>query len=96
MGFLQSWFNLQKEVSSPEQLSQIKGALSEELQEIYEALAEALLDSYSETDHRRELMSRTGKQPRFAASCCFIPHTMPGVGSFTRYITCAFCRLPLG
>jgi hypothetical protein len=61
MGFLQSWYNLQKEVSPPEQLSQIKGALSDELQEIYEALTEALLDSYNETNHRRELMGRFKK-----------------------------------
>ena len=94
MGFLQSWFNLQKEVSSPEKLSQIKGALSEELQEIYESLAEALLDSYSETDHRRELMNRYKKTTPLRRFLLFYsPYNVKGWLFHTLYY---MCILPLG
>ena len=93
MGFLQSWFNLQKEVSSPEQLSQIKGALSEELQEIYESLAEALLDSYNETNHRRELMSRYKKTtPLRRFLLLYSPYNARGWLFHTLYY---MCILPL-
>jgi hypothetical protein len=89
MGFLQSWFNLQKEVSSPEQLSQIKGALAEELQDIYESLAEALLDSYSETDHRRELMSRYKKTtPLRRFLLLYSPYNARGWLFHTLYYMC--------
>lgn len=104
MGFLQSWFNLQKEVSSPEQLSQIKGALSEELQEIYESLAEALLDSYNETSHRRELMSRYKKTtPLRRFLLLYSPYNTRGWLFHTLYYMCILplvvggrlCRFPI-
>ena len=57
VGFLQTWFNLQKEVSSPEQLTQIKGVLSDELQDLYETFMDALLDS-EELNRRHETINR--------------------------------------
>ena len=57
VGFLQSWFNLQKEVSSPEQLAQVKGVLSNELQDLYETFMDALLDS-EELNRRHETITR--------------------------------------
>lgn len=94
MGFLQSWFNLQKEVSSPEKLSQIKGALSEELQDIYESLAEALVDSYNGSDHRRELISRYKKTtPLRRFLLLYSPYNARGWLFHTLYY---MCILPLG
>ena len=57
IGFLQTWFNLQKEISSPDQLMQIKGAMSNELQELYETFMDALLDS-DELNRRHETITR--------------------------------------
>jgi hypothetical protein len=57
IGFLQTWFNLQKEISSPEQLTQIKGALAGELQELYETFLDAMLDS-DELNRRHETLNR--------------------------------------
>jgi hypothetical protein len=57
IGFLQTWFNLQKEVGSPEQLTQIKGALADELQELYETFLDAMLDS-DELNRRHETINR--------------------------------------
>jgi hypothetical protein len=48
---------LQKEVSSPEQLSQIKKILSDELEDLYETFMDALLDS-DELNRRHETISR--------------------------------------
>jgi hypothetical protein len=93
MGFLQSWYNLQKEVSSAEQLSQIKETLSDELQEIYESLTEALLDSYNETNHRRELMSRYRKTtPLRRFLLMYSPYNTRGWLFHTLYY---MCILPL-
>lgn len=57
IGFLQTWFNLQKEVSSSEKMAQIKGVLSDELQELYETFMDALLDS-DELNRRQETINR--------------------------------------
>jgi hypothetical protein len=57
IGFLQTWFNLQKEVSSPEKMAQLKGVLSDELQELYETFMDALLDS-DELNRRQETINR--------------------------------------
>jgi hypothetical protein len=57
IGFLQTWFNLQKEVSSPDKMVQIKGVLSDELQELYETFMDALLDS-DELNRRQETINR--------------------------------------
>ena len=57
IGFLQTWFNLQKEVSSPEKMTQIKGVLTDELQELYETFMDALLDS-DELNRRQETINR--------------------------------------
>ena len=57
IGFLQTWFNLQKEVSSPEKMAQVKDVLSDELQELYETFMDALLDS-DELNRRQETINR--------------------------------------
>ncbi len=58
VGFLTSWFQLQKEISGQEHLAKIKSMMSNELTDVYEEFAEALLEVEKETIERRELLSR--------------------------------------
>ena len=93
IGFLQTWFNLQKEVSSPEQLKQIKGVLSDELQELYETFMDALLDS-DELNRRQETINRyrnTTPLKRFLL--IYQPYNARGWLFHTLFY---MCILPLG
>lgn len=58
VGFLTSWFQLQKEVSGQEQLAKIKSMMTNELTDVYEEFAEALLEVEQESQERRELLTR--------------------------------------
>ncbi len=58
VGFLTTWFQLQKEVNSQEQLSKIRSMMSTELTDIYEEFAEALLEVEKESMERRGLLAR--------------------------------------
>ena len=78
IGFLQTWFNLQKEVSSPEKMGQIKGVLSDELQELYETFMDALLDS-DELNRRQETINRYRNTTPFKRSLLiYQPYNIKG------------------
>jgi hypothetical protein len=65
VGFLTSWFQLQKEINNQEQLLKIKGMMSNELTDIYEEFAEALLEVEKESLERRELLARVKRTNGF-------------------------------
>jgi hypothetical protein len=58
VGFLTSWYNLQKDVSDTEQMKRVREMVSEELREMYEEFANAMLDMEEETRKRQELILR--------------------------------------
>lgn len=89
VAFLQVWFGLQKEVSTDDRLSHIKGVLSEELEDIYETFTEALLDTYSESNRRHDLISqykRTNPLKRFFLF--YAPYNAMGWLFHTLYYMC--------
>jgi len=66
--FLTKWFNLQKEVCAPEQLANVKKAVSDELTDSFELFMDVVLDPDKATKHRREVIAqyrKTGKLKRF-------------------------------
>lgn len=56
--FLMSWYQLQKEVGKPDQMSGIKDMVSQELKDVYEDLADALVESDRLLQQRHELLER--------------------------------------
>lgn len=56
--FLMSWYQLQKEVGKPDQMSGIKDMVSQELKDVYEDLADALVESDKLLQQRHELLER--------------------------------------
>ena len=56
--FLTSWYQLQKEVGKPDQMSGIKDMVSQELKDVYEDLADALVESDRLLQQRHELLER--------------------------------------
>jgi hypothetical protein len=56
--FLTSWYQLQREVSKPDQMSGIKDMVSQELKDVYEDLADALVESDRLLQQRHELLAR--------------------------------------
>ena len=58
VGFLTTWFQLQKDINNQDQLGKIKTLVSNELMDIYEEFAGALLEADEESAQRRELMQR--------------------------------------
>jgi len=58
LSFLTNWYQLQKEVTKPEQMSGIKDMVSQELKDVYEDLADALVESDKLLQQRHELLAR--------------------------------------
>lgn len=93
VGFLTNWYALQKEVSDPAQLNQIKKIMSEELNETYELFIDITLEPDEETKQRKTAMARyrsTNKMKRFFL--LYTPYNARGWLFHTLYYMCA---LPL-
>jgi hypothetical protein len=56
--FLMGWYQLQKEVSKPEQLEKVKDLVARDLTDVYEDLADALVESDKLSQERHELLMR--------------------------------------
>lgn len=79
VGFLTSWFQIQKEVNNQEQLARIKSMMSNELTDVYEEFAEALLEVEKESMERHELLSRVKSTNGFRRFfLLYTPYTTSG------------------
>jgi hypothetical protein len=56
--FLVGWYQLQKEVSGPDKMSTIKELVARDLTDVYEDLADALVESDKLSQERHELLMR--------------------------------------
>lgn len=91
--FLTSWYQLQKEVSRPEQLPAIKDLMTQELKDVYADLADALVESEQLSQQRQELLSRykhTNAFKRF-----FLLYTPYNVSGWLYHTLYYMCLIPL-
>lgn len=58
LSFLMSWYQLQKEVSGPDKMTTIKELVARDLTDVYEDLADALVESDKLSQERHELLLR--------------------------------------
>ena len=56
--FLMGWYQLQKEVTDPDQMLAIKDLMARDLKDVYEDLADALVESDKLSQERHELLMR--------------------------------------
>ena len=91
--FLTAWYNLQKEVTNPEQLANIRKIVNNELGDVYELFMDVILDPDKETKQRQEAMAKyrkTNKLKRFLLM--YTPYNTRGWIFHTLYY---MCLLPL-
>jgi hypothetical protein len=93
VNFLTGWFNLYKEISDKEQLKRIKEMMSEELQDVYEEFAHALLDVGKESKKRHNLMMRV--KAMSAVKRMFLLYTPYNVRGWLYHTLFYMCTLPL-
>jgi hypothetical protein len=93
VNFLTTWYNLQKEVSTPLQLPQIKSTVFEELNDTFELFIDVVLDPDKETKQRQEALVNYRKTNKFRrALLLYVPYNLRGWIFHTGYYMCV---LPL-
>ena len=93
VNFLNSWFKLHNEVSRKEQLDHVREVVSDELQEVYEEFAHALLEVDKESKKRHDLMMRV-KNTNFVKKL-FLLYTPYNVRGWLYHTLFYMCTLPL-
>lgn len=89
VGFLTTWYTLQKEVVDPAQLSNVKIAVDNELRDVYELFMDVVLDPDKETKQRQEAIAnyrKTGKFRRFFL--LYTPYNTRGLVFQSLYFMC--------
>ncbi len=80
--FLSNWLALQEKTARAEQLPAIKGMVSEELNEVYEAFLEAVLEPDKETIRRKNMMAKARSiNPFRRFFLIYLPPTTSAAGS---------------
>ncbi|HSG44917.1 MAG TPA: hypothetical protein VLA72_17355 [Anaerolineales bacterium] len=93
INYLNSWFNLHKDVSGQDQLSRVREVVSDELEEVYEEFAHALLEVDKESKKRHDLMLRV-KNTNFIKKL-FLLYTLYNVRGWLYHTLFYMCTLPL-
>ena len=93
VNFLNGWFKLHQDVSNQEQMKSVKEVLSEELQDVYEEFAHALLEVDKESKKRHDLMIRV-KNTNFFKKL-FLLYTPYNVRGWLYHTFYYMCTLPL-
>lgn len=91
--FLTTWYQLQKEVGRPEQLPAIKDLMAQELKDVYEDHADALVESERLSQQRQELLSRYKNTNAFRRF--FLLYTPYNVGGWLYHTLYYMSLLPL-
>lgn len=93
VNFLTTWYNLQKEVSTAQQLPQIKSTVFEELNDTFELFIDVVLDPDKETKQRQEALANYRKTNKFRRMLLlYVPYNVRGWIFHTGYYMCV---LPL-
>jgi len=89
LSFLIGWYNLQKEVISPEQMPPIKNIIARDLNAVYKDLADALAESDMLSEERDELLMRFKKTSSFRRFfLLYAPYNIGGWLYHTLYYMC--------
>jgi hypothetical protein len=90
--FLMGWYQLQKEVSKPEQIIVIKDLVARDLTDVYEDLADALVESDRLSQERHELLERFKNTNGFRRF--FLLYTPYNVGGWLYHTLYYMCLIP--
>jgi hypothetical protein len=90
--FLMGWYQLQKEVNSLEQLSAIRGVVARDLNEVYEDLTDALVESERLSQERQELIQRFKNTNAFRRF--FLLYTPYNIGGWLYHTLYYMCLIP--
>jgi len=90
--FLMGWYQLQKEVSKPEQIDAIKDLVARDLTDVYEDLADALVESDQLSQERHELLERFKNMNGFRRF--FLLYTPYNVGGWLYHTLYYMCLIP--
>ena len=93
VNFLTSWFNLQKEIGEAEQMKRVREMVSDELRDMYEEFAHAILEVEKESRKRQELMQRV-KNMNFIKRL-FLLYTPYNVRGWLYHTLFYMCTMPL-
>jgi len=93
VNFLNSWLNLHKGVSNQEQRNRVRDVLTDELQDVYEEFAHALLEVDKESKKRHDLMVRV-KNMSFVKRL-FLLYTPYNVRGWLYHTLFYMCTLPI-
>ncbi len=91
--FLMSWFNLQKEIAEAEHMKRVREMMSDELRDMYEAYAHAMLEVEQESQRRQELMKRV-KNMNFIKRL-FLLYTPYNIRGWLFHTLFYMCIMPL-
>ena len=87
--FLTAWYNLQKEVTDPTQLSNVKKIVNNELGDVYELFMDVVLDPDKETKQRQEAIAKYRKTSKFRRFLLmYTPYNARGWIFHTLYYMC--------
>jgi hypothetical protein len=90
--FLMGWYQLQKEVSNSEQLSAIRDMVARDLNEVYEDLTDALVESERLSQERQELIQRFKNTNAFRRF--FLLYTPYNIGGWLYHTLYYMCLIP--
>lgn len=93
INFLNGWFNLHKEVSGQEQMLRVREVMADELREVYEDFAHALLEVDKISKQRHELMIRVKNMN--LVKRLFLLYTPYNVRGWLYHTLFYMCALPL-
>lgn len=93
VNFLNGWFNLHKEVSDTEKMNRVREIMSDELRDVYEEFAHALLEVDKESKKRHDLMVRV-KNTNFVKRL-FLLYTPYNVRGWLYHTFFYMCAMPL-
>lgn len=91
--FLMGWFNLQKEIADPEHMKRVREMISDELRDMYEEYAHAILEVEQESRKRQELMQRV-KNMNFIKRL-FLLYTPYNIRGWLYHTLFYMCIMPL-
>ena len=91
--FLMNWFNLQKETAQPDHMQRVREVMSDELRDMFEEYAHAVLEVEQESRKRQELMQRVRSMNLFKR--LFLLYTPYNVRGWLYHTLFYMCAMPL-